>query len=103
MTDNASEEPAQLAREQAKQAASQAKHAGKNAGRAAKAGAEAAAEVVVDEARDAADRIEATAEEAVSVARRLGYAGPDLALAAFGLAVTVYSGRNAYAKFRAAS
>jgi hypothetical protein len=38
----------------------------------------------------------------VSFARRLGFAGPDLAMAACGLFVTIYSGKNALRKFRAA-
>lgn len=93
-------EETEKAKEQAAQAGHQAKAAAKSTGRAARDAAEPVIEAVADTAQDTAESVEDLADEAVSVARRLGYAGPELALAAFGLAVTVYSGKNALAKFQ---
>jgi F0F1-type ATP synthase membrane subunit b/b' len=95
LTDEAKDEAAK-AKEQAGQAGHQAKAAAKSGGRALKH----VASDVADKAEDVAQEV---AQEAVSVAHRLRIAAPDLALATFGLAVTVYAGRNAIAKFQAAS
>lgn len=92
---------AKKAKEQAAQAAHQAKAATQSTGRAVRDAAEPVVEAVADEAQDATEKVEDTVLEAVSVARRLGYAGPELVMTAFGLAVAVYSGKNALAKFRA--
>lgn len=101
------EDNAQEAAEHAKQAAGQGKAATKNAGKALKAVGEDAAETVAEEARDIAQKIEGTAEDALDTARRvnpkiLSRISGDTGVGFLALAVSIYSGAIAAHKFRAA-
>jgi hypothetical protein len=103
-----SDENAQEAKSRAKTAGTQAKHAARNTGRAAKAAAQAGADVAEDVAEDAAERVEDVAEEAFEAAKRinvgvLGKMSSDTGVGFLALAVCIYSGTVAYAKFRQAA
>lgn len=102
------EELAEKAGEQAKQAVSQTKAAVKTSGRAVKAATEPVVEVVVDEAQDTADKLEATADDAIKAAKRVNVGvieriSGDLGIGFLALSVSLYCGAVAYAKFRQAA
>lgn len=102
MTDDAAK-----AKEQAAQAGHQTKAAVKSGSRAAKNAAEPVVEAVANEARDAAEKLEGTAEDAVNAVRRidvgvLGKISSDTGVGFLALSVSIYSGAIAYAKFRQA-
>jgi hypothetical protein len=102
LTDNADE-----AKEHAGRAATQAKHAGKNTARAVQKGTGAVAEVAADELRDAREKLEDTADDAVQAARKidvglLGKISSDLGVGFLATSVSIYSGLVAYSKFRQA-
>lgn len=101
------DESQNAATEHAKQAAGQGKAAARNAGKALRTVAEPAMEAVAEEARDTAQKLEGTAEDAVNVARRvdprvLSRISGDTGVGFLALSVSLYAGAVAFAKFRQA-
>jgi ATP phosphoribosyltransferase regulatory subunit HisZ len=107
LTENNTQEAQDLASKtgvQTKQAGRQAKAAARTGGKAVKA----AAEPVVEEARDTANKLEGTAEDAVEAARKvnlgvLSRMSSDTGVGFLALSVAIYSGAVAYTKFRQAA
>lgn len=102
-----SDQDKQEAKELAGRASNQAKNAAKNSGRAVKAVADATADDVVEETRDAAEKLEGTAREAAQAARKLnvgvlGKMSGDTGVAFLATSVSIYAGIVAYSKFRQA-
>lgn len=103
MSDEDKEKAAIAARRARKQGAS----AAKNAGRAVRFTAEPVVEDVAEELRDAGDKLEATAEDAIQTARRinpwvLSRISSDTGIGFFALSVSIYAGAIAFNKFRGA-
>lgn len=93
------------AEELAQRAKEQAKHSAKNSGRALKAAAEPMMAAAADEARDTADKLEGTAQDAVTAARKLNpqvlsRLSGDTGIAFLAVSMSLWSGAIAFNKFR---
>lgn len=93
---------------QAKNAGMQARAAARSIGRAAKAGVEPVTEALTDEARDTAEKVEGTVDDAVQAATRvnvgvLGKMSSDTGVGFLALSVAIYAGAVAFSKFRQAA
>jgi ATP phosphoribosyltransferase regulatory subunit HisZ len=111
LTENNTQEAQDLASKagvQTKQAGRQAKAAARTGGKAVKAAAEPVVEAAAEEARDTANKLEGTAEDAVEAARKvnlgvLSRMSSDTGVGFLALSVAIYSGAVAYTKFRQAA